>query len=111
MLILEPDAILCSDGHRSYQAFARISRIIHRPVNLAAGIRVADKAFHIQHENAYNSRLKGWMPRFHGIATNYLGHYFGWRQWLDTHLKTMSAQEFLTEVTGANRRYQQLMQT
>ena len=57
--ILEPDAILCSDGNRSYQAFARISGIIHQPVNLSAGIRVADKAFHIQNMNAYDSCLKG----------------------------------------------------
>jgi len=111
MPILEPDAILCSDGHRSYQAFARISGIIHQPVNLAAGIRVADKAFHVQNVNAYDSRLKGWMQRFHGVATKYLDHYLGWRRWLETHSKTMIAQEFLTEVAGANGRYQQLMQT
>jgi len=109
--ILDSDAILCSDGHRSYQTYSRESGISHRPVNISAGHRVIDKAFHVQNVNAYDSRLKLWMLRFHGVATKYLDHYLGWRRWLDSHTKTMDPQQFLTEVAGANGIYQQLMQT
>ncbi|MDA3921351.1 MAG: hypothetical protein PF501_11840, partial [Salinisphaera sp.] len=26
---------------------------------------------------------KGWMERFHGVATRYLNHYLGWHRMLD----------------------------
>ncbi|MCK5354064.1 MAG: IS1595 family transposase [Methyloprofundus sp.] len=109
--LLDSDAILCSDGHRSYQAFSRESGISHRPVNLSAGNRVIDKAFHVQNVNAYDSRLKSWMIRFHGVATKYLDHYLGWQRWLDSHTKPLGPQQFLLEIAGANGIYQQLMQT
>jgi len=109
--LLDSDAILCSDGHRSYQAFVRESGISHRPINLSAGSRVIDKAFHVQNVNAYDSRLKGWITRFHGVATKYLDHYLGWQRWLDSHAKVLDPQKFLQEVVGVNYNYQQLMQT
>ncbi len=31
-----------------------------------------NKVYHIQNVNAYDSRLKGWMHRFNGVATKYL---------------------------------------
>ncbi len=40
-------------------------------------------AFHIQNVNAYDSRLKTWMIRFHGVATKYLKNYLGWRRLLE----------------------------
>jgi hypothetical protein len=52
-------------------------------VYLGAGIRVIDHAFHIQDVNAYHGRLKGWMARFHGVATKYLPNYLGWRRFLE----------------------------
>ncbi|NOQ13898.1 MAG: IS1595 family transposase [Methyloprofundus sp.] len=109
--LLDADAILCSDGHRSYQAFARESGISHRPINLSAGNRVIDKAFHVQNVNAYDSRLKGWITRFHGVATKYLDHYLGWQRWLDSHTKSLNPQKFLREAVRANYDYQQLMLT
>ena len=109
--LLDSDAILCSDGHRSYQAFSRKSGICHRPVNLSAGHRVIDKAFHVQNVNAYDSRLKSWISRFHGVATKYLDHYLGWQRWLDSHTKVKDPQKFLIEVAGAKGVYQQLIQT
>jgi len=39
--------------------------------------------FHIQNVNAYHSRFKGWMERFHGVATRYLRNDLGWRGWKD----------------------------
>ena len=101
--LLDSDVILCSDGHRSYQAFSKKSGISHRPVNISAGQRVIDKAFDVQNVNAYDSRLKVWMLRFHGVATKYLDHYLGWQRWLDSHTKAMNPQQFLVEVTAGSR--------
>jgi hypothetical protein len=44
---------------------------------------VIDHAFHIQNVNAYHGRLKGWMARFHSVATKYLPNNLGWRQFLE----------------------------
>jgi transposase-like protein len=81
--LLAPDAILCSDGAAIYRNAAHDLGITHRPVNLSKGIRVIASVYHIQNVNAYDSRLKAWMRRFHGVATKYLDHYLGWRRWLE----------------------------
>ena len=77
------DAVLCSDGAKAYAAFAAERGPHHEPVNLAAGVRVRDGAFHVQNVNAYHGRLKGRMGRFNGVATRYLPNYLGWRRTLE----------------------------
>jgi hypothetical protein len=64
-------------------AAAKEMGITHRPVNLSAGIRVIAGVYHVQNMNAYDSRLKGWIRRFHGVATKYLDSYLGWFRTLD----------------------------
>ena len=81
--VVAGDAVLCSDGAKAYAAFAAEHGLHHEPVNLAAGVRVRDGAFHVQNVNAYHGRLKGWMGRFNGVATRYLPHYLGWRRTLE----------------------------
>src|SRR6478736_3521675 len=81
--VVAGDAVLCSDGAKAYATFAAESGLHHEPVNLAAGIRVREGAFHIQNVNAYHGRLKGWMGRFNGVATRYLPNYLGWRRTLE----------------------------
>ena len=53
-------------------------------MTLKSGVRVRG-AFHVQNVSAYHRRLRGWMERFHGVATFYLPNYLGWRRALDTH--------------------------
>src|SRR3954468_14433632 len=67
--VVAGDAVLCSDGAKAYAASAPGHGLHHEPVNLAAGVRVRDGAFHIRNVNAYHGRLKGWMGRFDGVAT------------------------------------------
>lgn len=55
----------------------------HRPVNVSAGQRVIAGVYHIQNVNAFDSRLKNWIRRFHGIATKYLDSHLGWFRALD----------------------------
>ncbi|MDA8361430.1 MAG: IS1595 family transposase [Gammaproteobacteria bacterium] len=80
---LASDAILCTDSSKTLAAVAKRMNVPHRPVNLAAGVRVIERVFHVQNVNAFDSRLKGWMVRFKGVATKYLESYLGWFRTLD----------------------------
>lgn len=108
--LVDRDAILCMDGARVYQTVARDMGLTHRPINVQQGIRVIDGAFHIQNVNAYDSRLKQWIGRFHGVATTYLERYLGWRRMLARYRQSISPAACLCEALG---RYQsqQLIQT
>ncbi len=81
--VLAPDSVLCSDGAGLYRAITRENAIPHESVNSSAGEHVRRHVFHIQHVNAYHSRLKGWMQRFRGVATKYLSSYLGWRRLIE----------------------------
>lgn len=98
--ILASDAILCTDGSRAMVGVARKIGITHRPVNLAAGIRVIARVYHVQNVNAYGSRLKTWMRRFNGVATCHLAHYLGWRRYLDRDHCVVSPSAFLSACLG-----------
>ncbi|MCK0506681.1 IS1595 family transposase [Aromatoleum anaerobium] len=80
--VLDPDALLVSDGNPTYRYFALDTGLSHEAVNLSAGIRVRG-AYHVQNVNAYHSRLHAWLGIFHGVATKYLPNYLGWRRALD----------------------------
>lgn len=109
--LLAKDAILCSDGSPIYKAVSRALKITHRPINLAAGIRVIANVYHIQNVNAYDSRLKVWMQRFHGVATKYLENYLGWRRWLERFGKHNSPQIGLLAALGRKNQFQLFTQT
>ncbi|MRV71984.1 IS1595 family transposase [Duganella sp. FT92W] len=81
---LDPDILLVTDANAAYRAFARESGITHEAVNLRAGARTRG-ALHLQNVNAYHSRFRAWLHRFHGVATRYLPNYLGWRCILDAH--------------------------
>jgi transposase-like protein len=109
--VLAPDAILCSDGASVYRVVAQHLHLTHRPINLSAGIRVIAGVYHVQNVNAYDSRLKGWMRRFHGVATKYLENYLGWRRWLERWGPHNSPQIGIYAALGWERRFQLLTQT
>lgn len=81
--MLSPDALLCTDTAAAYAVIARNAGIRHEPINVTAEGYVRDSVFHIQNVNAYDSRLKGWMARFNGVATKYLHNYLGWRRMIE----------------------------
>src|SRR5947208_5462597 len=93
--VVADDAVLCSDGAKAYAAFAATHGLHHEPVNLAAGVRVRDGAFHIQNVNAYHGRLKGRMGRFNGVATRYLPNYLGWRRTLEQSAEPSTSKTWL----------------
>ena len=98
--LLDQEAILCSDSAGVYAAFARATGIAHRPLNIQHGPRVLDGVFHIQNVNAYHSRLKNWMARFHGVATRYLPNYLGWRRMLERYSTAITPETCLQEALG-----------
>jgi transposase-like protein len=109
--ILAKDAILCTDGSQAMLGAARQMDITHRAVNLAAGIRVIEKVYHVQNVNAYGSRLKTWMRRFNGVATCHLANYLGWRRYLDRTHSRASPSAFLRLSLGIKNLPQQLTMT
>lgn len=98
--LLASDTVLCTDSGKALAAAVREIGITHRPINLAAGIRVVGKVYHVQNVNAYDSRLKEWMIRFHGIATHYLANYLGWRRMIDPTHGTLSPRAVLYAALG-----------
>ncbi|PKG40245.1 IS1595 family transposase [Psychromonas sp. Urea-02u-13] len=105
--LVESDAILCTDGAAVYSAFCKKTGIEHEVIK-SKGPR-ARGAFHIQNVNAFDSRLKGWMKRFNGVATKYLGNYLGWRRMLERYQGGITPDICLFEAVG--RTPQQLIQT
>ena len=79
---LTEDAILCTDASAALAAAAKDRGIEHHAINSARGERRRGP-WHIQNVNAYHSRYKTWMRRFHGVATSYLQNYLGWFRALD----------------------------
>ena len=77
--VLSTDSLLCSDGASAYRIIAKTKGIEVKstPNKKSAGI------YHINNVNAYDSRLKGWVFRFKGVATKYLPNYLGWHRMLD----------------------------
>ncbi|GAB3375172.1 hypothetical protein GCM10027514_10950 [Azotobacter armeniacus] len=107
--LIDADAILCTDSAAVYSRFAKAQGITRRQVNPSHGRRV-DGPFHIQNVNACDSRLKRWMIPFHGVATQYLAHYLGWRRMLERYKTQLDPLICLRESLGRSA-MQQLTQT
>ncbi len=102
---------LCTDGSASLRGAARLSGIAHRALNQSAGIRVLAGVYRIQNVNAYDSRLKNWMMRFHGVATKYLNNYLGWRREIERWGEQITPCVILQAAMRGLGSFQLLMQT
>jgi hypothetical protein len=98
--LIAQDAILCTESAGVYAVFARIVGIAHRQINIRQGRRVVEGALHIQNLNAYDSRLKGWMRRLHGVATKHLEDYLAWQRMLERYRNTINPAVCLGEALG-----------
>jgi transposase-like protein len=105
--LLATDVILCTDGAAAYTVIAKNLGVEHHSVNLAQGVRVRRGAYHIQNVNAYDSRLKEWLARFHGVATDYLESYLGWRRMLERFGKNILPGMCFRAALGKERHFQQ----
>jgi hypothetical protein len=103
---LDRQALLISDGHPAYRAFARKHRIAHDAVNVRAGVRVrrmGSLAIHVQNVNAYQQRFKAWLQGFRGVASRYLSNSLGWRSALDGERVTSPEQLLSIAISVINR--------
>jgi Transposase and inactivated derivatives len=101
--IISPDVLFCSDGKSVYKTFSRKHHIRHGCLNLSEGYRVVKDIVHIQNVNAYHSRLKRWIDRFHGVATKYLENYLSWFRELDEFNMNINQETFLLRAKEPNQ--------
>ena len=83
---LDTQALLVTDAHAAYRAFAKRQGIAHGAVNVSAGERLRHgmpEATHVQNANACHSHLKQWLMPVRDVASRYLSNYLGWRWALD----------------------------
>lgn len=97
--VIAKTAILVSDAAHAFGTFAARAGLAHVALNLSAGERTCG-IYHIQNVNIYDSRLKGWIRRFNGLATKYLDSYLGWHRKNDHDGCTLRASTMLAAVWG-----------
>lgn len=106
--VVKKGSVLCTDGHPVYPSVALDCGALHKPLNIKAGVKVVEKIYHIQNVNAYDSILKSWIKRFHGVSTKYLQKYLGWWRITDS-WKQLTPMHFLHELLGIKSSHQRIL--
>ena len=73
-------SVLVTDKEGSYRRFARENNI--ELIQIKAEQRTFKGIYHIQHINAFHSRLKSFMRPFQGVSTKHLNNYLVWYAWM-----------------------------
>ena len=97
--VVAKDALLVSDGRAAYGQFADATGRLHISLNASAGER-AYGHYHIQNVNAYQSRFKGWMAPFKGVASKYMPSYLGWRRMIERDGERLTPRHLIAEAFG-----------
>jgi transposase-like protein len=107
--VIAQSAELCCDGGSAIKAFARRSKVKFH-VLPAPGVPLPEAPdLHINNVNAYHSRLKEWMRRFHGVATANLPSYLSWRRTIEALGTTSNPDAWIKGAAGLGP-YQQASQ-
>lgn len=99
---LAKDAILITDKHPSYRAFANENPSIKHKALLAEDhIDKNDKTIHLQKVNNVHSQLRKFLRPFNGVSSKYLQNYLNWYAYVDNikNSKTTLKQWFLAILT------------
>jgi len=80
---IPPSTDFCCDGGAAITAFAKRAKLKIHALPAPGNPKPEDPGFHINNVNAYHGRLKEWMRRFHGVATENLPTYLSWRRTLE----------------------------
>lgn len=72
---IESESIICTDSNSTYRKFSDGINCKH--VEIKSG-RHKNGIYHINHINAYHSKLKNFIIKFNGVATKYLNNYIIW---------------------------------
>ena len=71
---IESKSVLVTDGDSAYNEYAE-----ENGLELVKLVKVHKKGiYHINNVNRYHSRLKGFLIKFHDVATKYLDKYVNW---------------------------------
>lgn len=76
--VMASDAVLCTDGHLTYETLAKAKRIPHFALNKGRRSRSTPKTHHINTVNALISRYRSFIRPFCGPATKNLAAYGRW---------------------------------
>ncbi len=68
----EPKTVLCTNRHRSFEAFAKENKLVHQTVKVSAK-QYKKEIYHAQHIKQH--KKKDWMRNFNGVAIKYLQNY------------------------------------
>jgi hypothetical protein len=98
--VVTPANQLCCDGGKAIVSFARKAKIPCCILPKPGGPRPEAPNLHINNVNGYHGRLKEWLRPFHGVATEYLGHYLGWRRIVEALGDGASRQRWLCAALG-----------
>jgi transposase-like protein len=100
--LVAKDAVLVTDGHKSYEYFCKKTKMEHIVVKNKIGQR-ARGCYHTQHINGYHHRLRDFIiGRFHGVATKYLDHYLSWKHELEKKVIPSSSKLLLIAIGQIN---------
>jgi len=81
---LSKDAILITDKHPSYRAFAKENPSIKHKALLAEDyVDKNDKSIHLQKVNNVHSQLRRFLRPFNGVSSKYLQNYLNWYAYVD----------------------------
>jgi transposase-like protein len=105
--IVTPANEFCCDGGTAIVAFARRAAIPTHILPAPGKPNPQAPDFHINNVNAYHSRLKEWLRRFHGVATKNLANYLGWRRTLERLGQDVVANDLILGAIGLGP-YQQM---
>ena len=73
---VSPEATLCTDEDASYRGFSMDNG--NSLVQIKGGKKTVKGIYHIQHLNAYHSKLKLFLAGFRGVSSKYLNNYLIW---------------------------------
>jgi transposase-like protein len=107
--IISRPAELCCDGGTAITAFARRARLKFHVLPAPGIPKPEAPELHINNVNAYHGRLKEWMRRFHGVATNNLPNYLSWRRTIEALSSASTPQAWIMGAAGLGP-YQQTSQ-
>ncbi len=80
---IRPSTDFCCDGGKAITAFAKRAKLKIHVLPAPGAPKPEEPEFHINNVNAYHGRLKAWMRRFHGVATENLQTCLSWRRTLE----------------------------
>ena len=96
---IAPGATLCTDQERAYLLYAGRNNL--KLMQMDTDCRTVHKdgrIYGIQRINAYHSRLKTFIRKFHGVSTKYLGNYIVWHALLSGNHR--NSIDFLQQLCG-----------